>query len=220
MEILYKIFNGIIEMLFPDECIGCRKLTVLLCEDCLAQVPLAQNTQTPFIHPVFDYNSHVVKEVVWRLKYKNVRRLAPVMGPVLYEKIMDILSDDLSFSENEQVLLVDIPLHKSRLHERGYNQSELLIQSILDCDIQKVFAYTPNILIRTRATKPQARSEKRITRLANLKNAFMCKKPELIKGRVVILIDDVTTTGATITEAYTTLSRAKPRKIFAVTLAH
>lgn len=217
---LNKLFGRIIGILFPDQCIGCQKLNVLVCKHCLACIPKTESLQQDFIHPVFNYKSPVIKEVIWRLKYKNVRRLAPVMGPDLYEKIIEVLSDDLSFSEKQPILLVDIPLHKSRLRERGYNQSELLVRSILACDTQKTFIYTPGVLVRTRATKPQARSEKRSARLTNLKNAFVCEKPELVKGHTVVIIDDVTTTGATIEEACATLSRVKPRKIFAVALAH
>jgi competence protein ComFC len=220
MQTLRKIFEQIIGVLFPDKCIGCEKLNTLLCERCLIQIPKAENLPQSFIYPIFNYRSPIIKEIIWRLKYKNVRRLAPIMGHLLYEKIIDVLSDELSFSEKEPVLLVDIPLHKSRLRERGYNQSELLVREIIKCDPQGIFTYIPNILTRTRNTKPQARSEKRSTRLTNLKNAFACKKSELVKGRVIVIIDDVTTTGATIEEAYATLSRTKPRKIFAVTVAH
>lgn len=220
MQTFRKIFEQIIGILFPDKCIGCEKLNTLLCGHCLIQIPKAENLPQSFIYPVFNYRSPVVKEVIWRLKYKNVRRLAPIMGPPLYEKIIDVLSDELSFSEQEPALLVDIPLHKSRLRERGYNQSELLVREIVKYNPQGIFTYIPNVLTRTRNTKQQARSEKRSARLINLKNAFVCEKPELVKGRVVVVIDDVTTTGATIEEACATLSGAKPRKIFAVTLAH
>jgi len=74
--------------------------------------------------------------------------------------------------------------------------------------------------VRTRATAPQARSEKRVARLANLRGAFVCTGPSRIRGRVVILIDDVTTTGATLLEAKRALTVAKPRKVLAFTVAH
>lgn len=220
MQNIIHFITFVLDSLFPDECIGCRKSNTLLCEKCLARIPRAEPAEHSFIHPLFTYRSPVMKEVINRLKYKNVRRLATYFGDALYEEIIHEQSDYLSSSYIDKVLLIDIPLHKKRLRERGYNQSELLVQSILNVDQSHTFEHIPNILVRARNTKSQARSEKRSVRIANLKNAFVCSDPSRVRGRIVVLIDDVTTTGATLLEARRALITAKPRKVFAVTLAH
>ena len=220
MEAIKVFVSRILSILFPDYCIGCSTINALICNPCLSRVPRAQSSEHSFIHPVFDYRTPLIKEAIWRLKYKNARRIAREFSQPLYDELIAVYSDTLITTEQEKILLVDIPLHKNRLRERGYNQSELLIQAILSHDTSHIFEYIPHILTRARATKPQARFEKRSVRLSNLKDAFVCKNPNLVHGRTIVLIDDVTTTGATLDEARRTLARAKPRSIIAITLAH
>jgi predicted amidophosphoribosyltransferase len=87
-------------------------------------------------------------------------------------------------------------------------------------DKSSIFEFAPGALVRTRKTTAQARSEKRTARIANLHEAFTCPDPTHIRGRTIILIDDVTTTGATLLSAKHALSLARPRKIIAFTVAH
>ena len=220
---MYKLnsfFSHILDVFFPQVCVGCQTQGALLCKKCLARVPAAPPTEHPFIHAVFDYRHPFIKDAVWRFKYKNMRGFAEVFAKKLYEEIIVDLGDGLYTSSNETFLLVPIPLHKKRLRERGYNQSELLARAIIAYDKTNTFKPAPELLVRTRATPPQARSEKRAMRLNNLRGAFTCTDPSRVRGRIIILIDDVTTTGATLEEARRTLAAAKPRKILAFTVAH
>lgn len=220
MKEIQKFIDLILATLFPDYCIGCSKINTLLCSACLDSIPKARETEYSFINPLFDYRSPVIKKAVWRLKYNNTQRAARYFARPLYEEAIGVSDELLSSSEQEKILLVDIPLHKNRLRERGYNQSALLVQAILSQDTHHTFEHIPNILTRTRATKTQARFEKRSARLNNLKDAFVCTTPNLVRGRTIILIDDVTTTGATLNEARRVLTYARPRSVAAITLAH
>lgn len=220
MNALQKATRSILDTLFPDYCIGCHRINTLLCAQCLKKIPEADNPEYSFIHPLLSYRSPVLKEVVHRLKYKNTRRLAAIFGATLYEHLIDITGDNISFSNEGRIILIPIPLHKKRLRERGYNQSELLIEAILAHDTGNIFSSLPQALTRTRDTAPQARSEKKSLRLANLRDAFACLNPGSIRGKAVILVDDVSTTGATLDEARRALLKAKPRVVIAITLAH
>lgn len=186
----------------------------------MASVPEAREHEYNFVHSVFDYRHPFIKRAMWRFKYKNARGVAEIFGESLYNKILDEFSDELSVSRKEKILIIPIPLHKSRLRERGYNQSELLVKAIMKNDKSNMFELAPEALVRTRATKPQARHENRSARQKNLTDAFFVPSPAKIRGRIVILIDDVTTTGATLQSAKHALTTAHPKKVLAFTVGH
>ena len=220
MQTIINILTYIIDIVFPKECTGCHTRGTFLCANCLGEVPPATKVEHSFIKAVFDYRNPVLKQAIWKFKYEHARELALIFAPYLYDEIIGTLGDTLDMRVSEKFLLVPIPLHAERFRERWYNQSALLVKELLKLDSASLFEESPEVLVRTRATKPQAKSERRATRLANLKGAFVCDEAKRIRGRIVILIDDVTTTGATLVEAKHALSKGKPRKILAFTVAH
>ena len=193
---------------------------MLLCKKCLASVPAPFPAELSFIRAVFDYKNKFIKRAIWRFKYENAREFAEVFADSLYDEIIGELGESLHVSENEKFLLIPIPLHQHRLRERGYNQSELLARAVMKRDHGGIFELSPKVLIRTRKTKPQAHSEKRTVRLANLRDAFACVDHARVHGRTVILLDDVTTTGATLLAAKQALDRAHPHSVLAFTIGH
>lgn len=219
MHRLHLFFVFIIDTIFPQSCIGCSVNRFLLCPQCGNALPLANPSPHPNIVSVFDYQNKIIRKSIWKFKYKNARGFASYFGKRLYEEIIGNLGEELSVSKKEPFLIVPIPLHKKRLRERGYNQSELLVQEIIKNDRDNLFKYSPYALIRTRETKPQARTEKRATRLENLRGAFEAKE-DLVYGKNIILIDDVTTSGATLQEARKALRVKGAKSIQSYTIAH
>lgn len=220
MQTLSALFNSILDLLFPRRCLGCSAGGMLLCQECLAHIPPATPAEHSFIKAVFDYRNKVIKRAVWRFKYENVRGFAEVFAGSLYDEMIGTLGDGLHISQDEKFLLVPIPLHPVRLRERGYNQSELLARAVMKRDHEGIFELAPGVLVRTRKTSTQARNEKRAERLKNLRGAFTCADPKRVRGRTIILLDDVTTTGATLLEAKLALARAHPREVLAFTVGH
>ena len=115
-------------------------------------------------------------------------------------------------------LLVPIPLSKKRLHERGYNQAELLARALVKHSGEKIRIET-NALFKVRETGRQAMIHERSRRLGNLAKAFHADSTH-VRGKNIVLIDDITTTGATIVEARRALKKAGARKVLALTVAH
>lgn len=220
MRDILSIFNFIIDAVFPRECVSCGGKGSLLCVTCLDDTQRAPQSEHSFINAVFDYHNKAIKRAVWRFKYKNARGFAKIFAPYLYDEIIGALGNELFISGGENILLVPVPLHKKRLRERGYNQSELLVREILKLDSARIFSSAPEFLVRVKETKPQARSEKRNARIKNLRDAFYSPPTLRARGRVVILIDDVTTTGATLVEAKRSIRTLRPRKVLAFTVAH
>ena len=112
-------------------------------------------------------------------------------------------------------LLVPVPLHVKRLRERGFNQAHLLIRRWAK---QEGIPFDGLTLSRSRWTAPQtglSRSERR----KNIKGAFSIRHPERIKGRKIVLVDDVYTTGATVNECARVLMKAGAEFVDVLTLA-
>jgi len=123
-----------------------------------------------------------------------------------------------AFSETT-VLVVPIPLHSATRRERGFNQSELMARAALKQrragDRLKL---DPDILERSRITQSQI-GLSRHQRRENIRGAFTVVKPDEVAGREVFLIDDVFTTGTTVSECARILRRAGASKVFVATAA-
>lgn len=222
MHTLLSLFEYAIEILFPRICSGCGRTGTFLCARCISKAPRSEpisNESNSFVTAMFDYRNPAIRNAIWKFKYKNARGIASCFGEALYEEIVHEIGNDLRIGAHETFLLVPIPLHAKRLRERGYNQSELLAREILKYDTDKMFMLEKSALSRTRATKPQAKKEKRASRLENLRGAFEANS-HFTKGRHIILIDDVTTTGATLTSARKALLKAGVKSVRAYVVAH
>jgi ComF family protein len=132
--------------------------------------------------------------------------------------IAQLIADYSLFKKLEIDFIVPVPLHWRRYAKRGYNQS---------AEIARYLSKTSGIPIlhaikRVKATKYQSRCDKD-ERLENVKEAFVCglsdQERELVRGKRLLLIDDVMTTGATLTAVAKVLTRLKPAEIVACVLA-
>lgn len=222
-----KFFTYILNIIFPIQCSGCATPNVFLCASCMKMIPRAPNAEHTFIHAVLDYRNPLLKDAIWKFKYAHARGLARDLARPLYEEIIGVLGERIesalgntTIASDEKILLVPIPLHTKRLRERGYNQSDLLARAILTHDKNCLFELAGDALVRVRQTPPQARAEKRAARLTNMRGAFNAQKIEKVRGRTVILIDDVTTTGATLLEAKRAIEKSRPRAVLAFTVGH
>ena len=215
--------NTILDIVFPENCLGCKKSGVYLCGDCLAEAPPAERPTLSWIYPIYDYRAPTIKKSIAFLKYKGRRKIVDVFASVLYGRMLEELAD-LSVMENfTNPILSPVPLSPKRYKERAFNQSEILSRKIKDLDKDNNFIFIENILVKPKDTKHQAEIKDRSARLLNLAGSFSINSkydPEFIKGKNIILIDDVTTTGATLLEARKVLKAAGARKVIAFTIAH
>lgn len=222
-----KILNTILDVLFPVNCVICKKEKVILCEKCLFLCPQTEKECAKWIYPLYDYRNIIIKKTLWFLKYRNKKNIAKVFAQIMHKFILEELSDLSSFENFKNPILIPIPLSKKRQKERGYNQAELICEELLylspnnNSTLKSDFILEKNILIKNKDTKHQANIKNRSERLLNLKDSFTINKEAIsIKNRNIILIDDITTTGATLNEAKKTLKKAGARKIIAFTVAH
>ena len=215
-----RFLNTILDIIFPAKCLSCGLSGAELCLRCLSDSGSAERESAEWIFPLYDYRHPPIKKALWLFKYNGKKRLAHIFAEVVHEKILEELSD-LSTMENfRDPILIPIPLSAKRYRERGYNQAELICREVIKLDTEKILKLGNNVLIKPKETEHQARIENRSERLKNIIGSFAIQNEELIKKRNIILIDDITTTGATLAEAKKVLRRAGARKVIAFTVAH
>ena len=215
-----NIINSILDFVFPVDCISCGKKGDILCVYCLSEAQTVERESLKWVFPLYDYRDPTIKKAIWLLKYKNKRKIAEIFSRALYENMLEELSEMTLLENFHNPILIPIPLAPKRKAERGFNQSELLCQNLMKLDKLSNFTLHTDVLFKPKDTKHQAHLDNRRERLENLIGSFTVKNEESIKNRNIILIDDITTTGATLSEAKKVLKKAGAKKIIAFTLAH
>jgi len=153
-----------------------------------------------------------LRGLIHLLKYDHVRPAARLLGRMLAKAVEDLrpdLGDTLP-------VVVPVPLHAARLRERGFNQSEEIARAALR--LLPGFRMSTRVLVRQRATVSQI-GLTRHQRRANLRGAFAVAAPEDIAARDVLLVDDVFTTGTTVSECARVLRRSGASRVFVATVA-
>ncbi|KKR07349.1 MAG: hypothetical protein UT32_C0012G0012 [Parcubacteria group bacterium GW2011_GWC2_39_14] len=229
---LFECWEFLLDCLFPKHCFVCQKEGEYVCSACFDKIELAQNkcylcqteTEELGICPACQneskidsiivatpYTGNIAGQMVESLKYNYVEDLAPILSRLIEKRIE---RDKLKTLVTNK-LLIPIPLHKKRFLERGFNQSELLAEELgqrFHCQVEN------KLLKRIRYTAQQAKLT-RTERLENIKEAF-------IAGSIsqnleeVILVDDVVTTGSTLSEAAKALKQVGIKKVIAVAVCH
>jgi ComF family protein len=161
------------------------------------------------IHGVTTYEG-IVKEAIARFKFNGKKRLAEPLGILLVK----YLSSHSNLNVNELDAIVPVPLHLSRLKQRGFNQVELLARIISRYHDLPVKA----ALERTRPTHPQF-DLSRQQRQSNVAGAFKVTEPNGVFNKRLLLLDDIYTTGATVGECAKALKIAGAKRVEILTLS-
>jgi ComF family protein len=157
---------------------------------------------TPMIHSACGieivtlarYHTSTIEDAIKALKYERSVPAARLLSEMLTDYLLDLTSEHDAFSDRTLVL-VPMPLATKREKERGYNQIELVLNELsLDLPVR------PDLLFRTRETPPQTKLP-RAERLRNVTGAFTTADDVSLSDLHIVLVDDVTTTGATLAEA-------------------
>lgn len=219
---LDKIKNFILDLFFPKKCLGCGKHNTYLCEECFKKISnngwVSLNCQKEFgldrIISAAGYVDPLTRDLIKALKYGFARELAKPLSRLMI-KHLESISFVSTISINSTII-TPVPLHFFRLHERGFNQAELIAQEIA---AHFQLPIKTDILKRIRPTQRQADLKDNKERKNNIKDAFEIIDFEPIKGKVVLLIDDVITSGATLSEAAKILKLNGAKEVWAITVA-
>ncbi len=177
------------------------------CADCLRRPPKFRRARAIATYDAADTRVNPLKSVLQRYKYNRDVSLAPALA--------NLLSRRLPVSLHDYDLLVPVPLHRSRLRWRGFNQALLLARHLRPPMPARI---EPFALQRVRPTRPQVELDHR-DRRSNVAGAFRVAHKESIRNRRVLLFDDVLTTGSTVNECSRELLRAGARFVDVLVLA-
>ena len=184
-------------------------------DDGLIRCPLCRRLDRPFERAVA-YGSYEdgLRELIHLLKYNGVRPAAAILGRMLAESITILLP----LFEQKPVLVIPVPLHKSKRRQRSFNQAELISRAALKLLPERQFELTPDLLGRVRETASQIGLTAH-QRRENMRGAFAVTRAAEVTGREVLLVDDVYTTGTTASECARVLRRAGARRVWVATVA-
>jgi ComF family protein len=181
-----------------------------------ARCGLCRRIEPPFVRAAA-YGSYEsgLRELIHLLKYGGVRPAANVLGRMLAEAIATV---EPEFGA-DSLAVIPVPLHRTKLRQRGFNQAELIASSAMKLGSPgSRLRLCTGVLERKRDTASQIGLTGH-QRRENLRGAFGVAQPELVKGREVLVVDDVYTTGATVSECSKVLRRAGATKVWVATVA-
>jgi ComF family protein len=237
--------ESLFAVLFPSDCRICRspltRISILpVCGPCLAQiVPLdgllcrvcgeklfSSFTESesgplcgicrragPQFRRAAAYGAYegALRELVHLFKYHGIRPAGKLLG----RRLNDVVA---GMNLPESFLVIPVPLWTGKRQARGFNQAEALARTFLSFQTSASIQLETAILVRTRDTVSQT-GLTRHQRRANVRGAFAVNQPEKVKGRSVLIVDDVMTTGTTAGECARVLRRAGAKEIFVATVA-
>jgi competence protein ComFC len=235
---IWILLDTLLELFYPSNCVGCghpQDFGILLCDQCKEtspriQAPFCRRCSRPFEGliagefscpncedrtPAFDcvVSNHqakgVLRDLIHRFKYGRQFYLRRVLAEYLIEALQD-----KRIQTAPTDCLVPVPLHPTRLRERGFNQAEALAETLS----KRMRLPVLRCIERRRYTNTQTRFD-RVERMENLRNAFALRKNSDVRGKHLLLLDDVLTTGSTLHECALVLRAAGAESVRAITVA-
>jgi ComF family protein len=224
-----KTLNNILSLFYPRLCAGCgdalQQHEQNICLQCLLHLPETETHKlkgNPLalifegrvkVENVASYlyykKGNNVQHILYSLKYKGQKELGQYLGKRYGEQ----LKQEPRFQDVD--IIVPIPLHRQKERKRGYNQSEWIAKGLSE-GMQK--PYRTDILSRVQFTETQTRKG-RFSRWENVKTVFVANGVEEVKGKHLLVCDDVLTTGATMEAAVQQLLTIEGVRVSVVTLA-
>lgn len=229
----------ILDTLFPVSCLGCGKEKSWICEECLLKMKiksiqicpvcerkeeqsgkicsecLEKNTDIGFDSLITASSYESVSKIVHLFKYRFVSDLALPLGSILAKSF---IKNDLPLPD----IIIPVPIHRKRLRWRGFNQSELLGKFLSENIAPGITVpFRSDCIARKRYASAQMKIRGYQERIRNVKDSFALNEEclDIIERKRILLIDDIVTTGATISECAKELRKAEPKEIRVLAIA-
>lgn len=212
-----KVIDWLLDLIYPPRCAFCRRLldrrekgVCRFCRPKLPYVPADGQVQhfrnvDKCLSPLYYHGA--VRNSLHRYKFGGATAYADIYSEFIVKCIDEnqISCDSITW----------VPLSRRRLRKRGYDQAELLAKLIA-----KHLGQRPvRLLKKLRDTPPQSQTGSAEKRRANIAGAYACLRPERVQGKRILLVDDIVTTGATLSEAAKVLKKAGAKEVICATLA-
>jgi competence protein ComFC len=210
-DFLYLTWEETLDLVFPPRCTHCERVDTRWCSQCeslLENFPLDIHQRE--IDPLAgvactQLHLGVLRSAIHALKYHSNQDLGELLG--------ERLSDTLNALKWDIDFIIPVPLHSSRFRKRGYNQSMVLGRALAH---QSNLSITDEALIREKDTRSQV-GLNRTERLQNMASAFVATP--LVQDKTLLIVDDVCTTGATLSACASAALSGGAKRVYALTLA-
>lgn len=214
---MFKVIGEVLlDLLFPKFCCGCSKMDTYLCGSCFNEVdllsmPIKLSLEPQYITQItaVAYYERIIRSLIHTYKYEFVQGIGKSLAQFIYYTTQIPTTD----------YITAVPLHPQRAQERGFNQSALVAQELSKLTGTEYI----ELLERTSFTMPQASITDKQKRLTNITNHFKISNDLIltkITGKTVLIIDDVSTTGATLNECARILVSAGVSAVEGLVIAH
>jgi len=230
MKLRESYITDFVSLLFPELCAACGESLVanehLICTSCRITLPYTNFHLQPDnivaqqfwgkikaegVFALFYFSKGGnVQNLMHRFKYKGMKEIGNLLGEIAGAQL---IKNDIFKTAD---LIIPVPLHKKRFRQRGYNQSACFAEGLAT---QLNAAVVENNLIRPTATETQTHKS-RFDRYENMLEVFSVLKPEELKNKHVLLVDDVITTGSTLEACGTQLLKIEGLKLSIATIAY
>lgn len=209
-----KLYHRLMQLLYPPKCVLCRKLLTEeesdLCGQCRRDTPeVSESRKLPYLAKQTSlwYYEGSVRESILRYKFRGSRSYSEIYGRLL---AMKLLQENISFD-----ILTWVPISRRRKRTRGYDQVELIARAL-----GKELGIPPEpVLKKVRHNRPQSKLKDAASRRANVLGVYRVTDPARIAGKRILLLDDILTTGATVSECAKTLLTAGAKQIICATVS-
>lgn len=206
-----RIFHWIMELLFPPKCVLCRKILEKdesdFCRGCRVDNPECSTYRRKFVFldgwAAVWYYEGMARESILRYKFRGFRSYAPCYGRMLAMKLTQEYPEGFD-------LLTWVPISPQRLRERGFDQVELFAEAVG----QELGMRPCKLLEKIRNNPPQSGISGEAERRANVLGAYRVTDPDAVRDKRILMLDDVITTGATVSEAARMLLTAGARQVY------
>lgn len=206
-----KFFANILNIIYGNTCLLCRKRTPLLCTHCIATLTENKFVTENATFSLFNYRDERVRKIIWYIKYKHSPSLLKILAPLL------CLYMDTKLPKGKYIL-IPVPSRIVSKQKRGYVPTELLARELHVCNAQYIPIEKDKVFFK-RETKRQAIIRDRSERISNMRDAFLVKDGVVV-GKNCIIIDDIITTGATTSALREALLKSGASSVSIFTLAH
>lgn len=212
------LFEEIIAALFPETCVACGKKGSALCAICERGVCVRPRAMGDGMVALFEYHQPIVKKAIGEFKYGHKKALGAYFGTALYREFFAPLAKQKSAPE---IVLIPVPTGNSGEMKRGYNHTEEIARGIAKAG--KAFGVKISVvpcLEKKIGVSAQVDSSGAHDRKKNMQHALRVKQKSLVRGKHVVIIDDVITTGATMREAIRACEIAGAGRVVGIAVAH
>ena len=227
--------NYFLDMFFPKFCLGCHKEGTYLCEDCFSVLEIIENhyclckkpqrlPQSGKCHACFakklnglyfalSYQGNIVQKIIHQFKYEPyVKELAEPLSSLIIAHFSVSCNPQI---ENQNYILVPVPLTQKKERKRGFNQAKEIAKELsgkLNISLEN------DVLVKIKETSPQVELGEK-ERIENPRGAFWVRNAEKVRVGKILLVDDVYTTGATMEECAKVLKEAGAKEVWGVAIA-